>query len=126
RIPTFRLHSRCDFRPVSTPLNGLVCDDESAGASHRAEERPVVERDERAGVDHFYVDSSLGELLGRCNALEGHPPPGDDRAVGALAPDRSFAEWDDIVALGALAPRPVEVEVLDIVDGIWIADRRDH
>ena len=86
---------RGDLGAGAEVLDGLVDDEQPAGALGRAQDRLHVERDERAQVDD--LERGRG-LLGRLQALAQHLAPGDDGDVVAGARDARLAERQRILA----------------------------
>ena len=100
----------------------LVHDHDAAGLRHRRQDRPLVERAERADVDDLArrVDRIGGKLAHRH-----HRAVRDQRHVATLAGDARLAERHDVLALRHLAARRAVHELrLEHDDRIRVADRR--
>jgi hypothetical protein len=104
----------------------LVDDDEPPRLRDRLEDRRQVERRQRARVDHLRLDARLRELRGRRQRLPDHVADRHDRDVAARAPDRRLAERDDVLALRHLARLQRQQVVVEVDDGVVVADRGRH
>ena len=96
------------------------------GLVDRLEDRLRVERRERARVDHLRLDPLRGQLLGCTERAIDRPARGDDRHVAALAPDRGLAEGNEVLAVGHLSVLEREQIVVQVDDGVVVADRGRH
>ena len=76
----------------SPGLVGVVRDRDPHRAPDGLEDRLHVERCDRARVDHFDRDASLGEPVGGSHRLVHHARQGDHRSVGAFPDDARRAE----------------------------------
>src|SRR5829696_8163603 len=115
---------RRDLGAGGAGLVGLVDDHDLRGLAHRLEDRLLVERDQRAQVEH--LDRGAVEILSGLERGVHHRAVGDHRQVGALAGDPR-AERRLVDALGHVALHaPVQVLVLEEHDRVGVAHRGDE
>ena len=99
----------------------LLHEDDAAGLRSRGEQRFLVERLQRAQVEH--LDRGV-ELVGRALAERHHRAVGDERHVAPLAREPRLPERDDVLAVRHLAALgPVDELRLEDHDRIGVADR---
>ena len=88
------------------------------------DDRLLVERLERARVEHLDRDALRLGLLGRLQRLVHEPADGDDRHVAPFAVDARLAERDRLELLRHVLLERVERPVLEEDDGVVVVDRR--
>ena len=104
-------------------LARLVHDQHPAGLAHRADDGFLVQRLERARIDHLDLDPFLGQLLRRFQRPVHHDRGGDD---GQVLPSRltsADAQGEGIRLFGHRPLGLVEQLVLDKDDRVVVADR---
>src|SRR4051794_13811535 len=102
----------------------LVDDEHLARLAHRGEDRLLVERDERAQVEH--LDRGAVEVLGRLERGVDHRAVRDDREVGAGSRDARGERRRVEAVVDLAADAPVEVLVLEVDDRVVVAHRGDE
>ena len=99
---------------------------EPPGLVDRLEDRLRVERRDRARIDHLGLDPLGRERLGGAERAVDRPRRGHDRHVASLAADRSLAERHEVLPVGHLAVLEREQIVVQVDDGVVVADRGRH
>jgi hypothetical protein len=115
-----------DHRRGGGVARGLVDEHEPARLLDRLQDRGRVERRERAWIDDLGLDALARQLLRGRERLADAPAGGDDRDVAAGAPDRCLAERHEVLAVGHVAVLEREQVVVQVDDGVVVADRGRH
>ena len=118
------LDHRGELRAEASARDRLVRRDAARRLLDGADDRLLVEREERPRVDDLDRDAVLLRLLRRLQRLVDEAPGRDDRDVRALAVDARLAERDRLELLGHLALDRVERPVLEEDDRVVVVDRR--
>jgi hypothetical protein len=111
---------------VATARDRLVGGDGAGRLLHGLDDRLLVERLQRARIDHLDGDAVLLGVLGRLQRLVHEPADGDHGHVGALAQDARLAERDLLDLLRHLALERVQEPVLEEDDRVRVVDRRQQ
>ena len=112
-----------DLRAEAHADDRLVGDDAAVGLAHGADDRVLVERQERARVDDLDGDALGLGLLRRRERLVDEPAGGDDGHVLALAVHARLADLDALDLVRHLVLQVVEGAVLEEDDGVVVVDR---
>src|SRR5579862_4149165 len=115
---------RRDFSGDAARARVFVNDQELVGLFHRREDRVAIERQKRAQVNHFGVDSLFRQHFGGFHGRMHHRRVAQDGEVLTFAPHRRFANRNRVfLRRNFFLDAAIEIFVLEEEHGIIVAHR---